>query len=82
MTKNRTSSSRPTLLLAAPRSFRTPAIRANGLSSSCQTRMSSPKRISSRARASSNAGQIQAGAPVAGMTMANARSDGCQSTAE
>ena len=51
------------------------AISANGLSSSCQTRMSSPKRISSRALASSNAGQTQAGTPEAGITIAKVRSD-------
>ena len=52
-----------------------PAIRANGLSSSCQMRTSCPNRISSRARASSNAGQTHPGSPRAGSTSAKVRSE-------
>ncbi|HEX9892996.1 MAG TPA: hypothetical protein VGA78_03685 [Gemmatimonadales bacterium] len=47
-----------------------------GLSSSSQARMSVPKRISSGARASSNAGQTQATSPSAGSTMTNVCSEG------
>ena len=72
--KNRTLSSIPIRPVAMPRSRKICATRSYGLSSSSQVRMSSPNRISSRARSSSNFGEIYAGSPRAGRTMANIRS--------
>src|ERR1035438_2651004 len=73
-TKKRTDSSMPTRPKATPRSFRIPAIRWYGLSSSCHTRISSPTLISSRARISSNPGSTHAGSPVSVNTTAKVRS--------
>ena len=64
----------PTLPFVTPRSLRIPAMTWNGLSSSCQTRTSFENLISSRARASSNAGVTHASSPLAGMTTPNVRS--------
>src|ERR1039457_1439005 len=73
-TKKRTDSSMPTRPKATPRSFRIPAIRWYGLSSSCHTRISSTTLISSRARISSNPGSTHAGSPVSVNTTAKVRS--------
>ena len=65
---------RSDLARATPRSFKASTIRWYGLSSSCQTRMSFPTWINSRARISSKPGSTQTGSPFAGRTTANVRS--------
>lgn len=72
--KKRRRSSKPTVLVATPRSRRMPATTSYGLSSSCQTRTSSENFVSSRARSSSKASVTYASSPVTGMTTPNGRS--------
>ena len=72
--KNRSRSSTPTRPVLIPRSANTRAMARYGLSSSSHVRMSLPKRMSSRARSSSNLGQTQAISPLAGRIQTKVRS--------
>ena len=79
MMKKRVVLSTATGPLVTPRSFRAPAIRAKGLSSSFQARTSAGMPSVSRTDGSSNTGVMMIGSPVAGITATVGRSDLCQS---